>query len=242
MRQKPERYVLGTGVLMLSLVMGMTGSVWGQTEGKSEKDVVKQRMNHLQKRVYQLEDEVDELQMQLTMMEELESKLANLQAEMAHLQLSVHDRGDLVKGEGADGKKNAKSGANLVEEPTYRYKYDLVFDRQREKVRYRDDDGDLHERWRTVTDRSKVGVRMFVINDEDFPIRLELEVQVLRNSRTNVNPDSRRVLGTGVVSTPLLEPGEIHEVTKWIHVDDALRVKQADVVGAKGYRTPQLQR
>ena len=106
------------------------------------------------------------------------------------------------------------------------------------KVRELGDEGEYERESHTITDPSRVGVRMLFKNKGSVPMRFTIPMNVLSKERVGGRPDSREILGSGIGSTPILQPGELYEFTKWIRMEYSSRAKFVEVIDVKGYKTP----
>ncbi|QQE12991.1 hypothetical protein JD969_05905 [Planctomycetota bacterium] len=191
------------------------------------------------RRVHMLSIQVEDLKREntnlkkemLQMKKELE-RLQSLESRLIVLETLVGD------GKVTEGGEVAVTDGNVVEKPKYQYKYDLVWDRKKVKVRNPDDDGGIYREDRTITDPSRVGVRVLFKNNDSVPMRFTIPMKVYSKERVGGRPDSRDELGSGIESTPVLQPGELYEFTKWIRMDHSTRAKFVEVVDVKGYTTP----
>ena len=190
-------------------------------DAEKEKARVDAKYDYLLSKVVELTETLDEMQMRI---DELEGQLAAFED-------AKKLAAELRKGKNKAAVEAKLKNASSRIQAKYRYKSRFIYDETYVRKEYYTDEGEVRYRTQKERDRKKIGVRCFVINDAKQEARLVLTMSLHNSSKT-------RVYAHGIESTPMLEPGEVYEFTKWFKVDDCRRVKQITVDDVQAYTEP----
>lgn len=198
-------------------------------------------------RVAQLENQIAQLSSagldttrMRTEIARLKQEAASLRAENGVLRERLADRPVIVHAPEEPGPGTAAVlNDEVLVDPAYTYEYELFLISQagRESVRIRDRTGALIERasirWEEYSTNA-ITARCFFRNDADYPARFSLLVAVGKPWPGLFKKDPI-ILGKTIYETPYLNPGEIHDFTVEIQVQDIREIQSAGIKPLRAY-------